>query len=127
MNDYLLDANYLLRFVLKDNLKQAQIVRDLFHQAKAGDITIYAPLLVFVESVFILKKLYKFGKKEIAENLKYIIDLSFLDIEKRLIIIDGLVLYTNYNISFVDALFVTEAKQSGKQLLTFDKKLKKLA
>lgn len=126
MKQYLIDTNFILRFLLKDNLKQAKIAYDYLTQAKDGHISIFVPLLVFVESVYILAKLYKFKKEKIVRKLTTIAELSYLGIEKRIILQGALNLYSSQNISFIDAVFCAQAKLEGKEFLTFDKRLKKL-
>lgn len=123
MKKYLVDTNFILRFLLKDNVKQARQARDFLHKAKQKTITIYVPLLAFVEVVFILTKLYKFSRVEVSEKLTYLAELPYLDIEKRELLIKALSRLGDLNVSFVDLLFYFEAKATGRQLFTFDKKL----
>lgn len=123
MKHYLADTNILLRYLLDDIPTQADIVEDFFRQAKIGKITITIPFLVFVELDFVLTKVYKFLKLQVIEKMKYIAEIGYLDIEKRNLILEVLYLYESSNLSFVDLLFYLEAKNTGKELLTFDRKL----
>lgn len=126
MKHYLADTNILLRFLLDDIPSQADIVEDFLCQAKIGKITITIPFLVFVELDFVLTKVYKFQKLQVIEKMKHIAEIGYLDIEKRDLILEVLNLYESSNLSFVDLLFYAEAKNTGKELLTFDKKLARL-
>ncbi len=126
MKHFLLDSNCILRYLLNDIPKQADIVEGYLKQCKKGNVTLYVPVLAFVESVFIMFKLYKLEKKDIVDRLSDFANIPFLEIENKMSLLSAFKLYSNYNVSFVDSLFLTEAKQTGKQLLTFDKKLKKL-
>ena len=126
MISYYLDTNAILRFLLSDNLAQAKEVRDIFHQAKKGFVSVYIPFLAFFESVFMLYNLYKFTRKEISAKLTNLINLLFLEIEKRELLLKALDLYPKLNVSFVDLTFLIEAHSTGKRLFTFDRKLKKL-
>ncbi|MBI3954628.1 hypothetical protein HY333_01145, partial [Candidatus Collierbacteria bacterium] len=51
-----------------------------------------------------------------------IAEQPFLDIERREVVIRALKLYEE-SISFVDAVYLSDAKQRGATPLTFDKKL----
>lgn len=124
MQQYLIDTNWILRYLLNDIPVQAQIVEDYFQKAKLGEITITVPMLVFVELDYALSKLYKFRKTNIIEKIGYILEQTYLEIENKLLIQEALKLYSRKNISFVDAIFCSQARLEGKKLLTFDKRLK---
>jgi len=126
MKKYLLDTNCLLRYLLNDIADQAEIVEKYFRQAKAETIVITVPLLVFVELDYALSKFYRLEKLFVADKMLLIAKMPYLDIEKREIILTALSLYINSNFDLIDLLFYSEAKTAGKELLTFDKKLKKL-
>lgn len=123
MKQYLIDTNYILRYLLNDNPKQADIVEIYLLKAKNNQLSITLPLFAFIECVFILIKLYKFEKKKVVEKLMNFAKLPYLEIEKRELIIEALSLFNKTTLGFVDIVFFLEAKMNGKQLLTFDNKL----
>lgn len=127
MVSYLIDTNVLLRFLLGDVKDQAEVAKDLFIKARRGEATITIPLLVYVETVFALIKLYRFPKNKVIEILTDIIDLPFIQIENRDLMREALIYYRDSPVGFVDALVAVQAKQKGMTLITFDKKLKKLS
>lgn len=124
---FLIDTNCILRYLLNDNIGQADQVQKYFIEAKHGKILITVPFLVFFECVFMLMKLYKMEKRNVVEKLTVLAGLSYLDVEKRNIVLQALSLFSTTNISFVDSVLLTEARLTGRKLLTFDSKLKKLA
>jgi predicted nucleic-acid-binding protein len=125
MNSYLCDTNFILRFLLKDVETQAKLVHSYFQKAKNGEIHLSIPHLVFVESDFALTEFYHFKKSTIIDILYSLVRLPYIDIEKKSILLAALHMYLQKNISLIDALFMSEAQETGKTLLTFDKKLKK--
>lgn len=127
MKEFLVDTNFILRYLLNDISSQVEIIQSYFLKAKKREVKITVPFIVFVELDFALSRWYKFDKTRIIETLFEFIKVPYLDIEKYSILLESLLVYSENSISFVDALFLTEARQTGKQLLTFDKKLKKLA
>ena len=126
MKAYCADTNFVLRYLLYDIKEQADTAENYFRKAKQKEISISIPLVVFVELVFALKKFYQFTKTEIVRKLGDIAGFQYLEVEKREVLIKALLRYKELNISFVDLLIYFEAVLSGKQLLTFDRKLKKL-
>lgn len=126
MKAYCVDTNFVLRYFLYDVKEQADTAENYFRKAKEKAISVYIPLVVFVELVFALKKFYKFTKTEIVRILGNLAEFQYLEVEKREVLINALLRYQELNISFVDLLIYFETVLTGKQLLTFDKKLKKL-
>ena len=126
MRQYLIDTNYLLRFLLRDIPAQSKIVRDYFIAAEKHEIQITVPLLVFVEIDFALRKLYSFKKEKVIKMMREIMDNISLSIEKKELLVGVLQFYSSKNISFVDAIFCYQARLENKELLTFDRKLQKM-
>lgn len=127
MKQYLIDSNYILRYLLNDIPSQADTVERYFRQAKNGSVLISVPILAFVECVYILLNLYKLSKLEVVEMLMKFVNIPYLEIEQRNLITKAFLIYKDISVSFVDTLFFIEAHESGRELLTFDKRLKKLA
>lgn len=127
MTNHLVDANIILRYLLGDVQSQAAIARSHFAEAKAGSVHLFVPLLVFIEIDFALTRYYKFNKQDVIQRLEVLAKTSYVEVEKRGIILHALLLYKEHTVSFVDTIFTAEAVSSGRQLLTFDKRLRKLA
>lgn len=126
MKEFLVDTNCVLRYLLKDIPSQSQQIRDYFVMAKEEKIKLFIPLLVFIELDFALINLYQFTKNEVVQRLVSLLNFPFLTIEKRDILLKSLILYNQVSLELVDIVLFFEAKLSGRELLTFDKKLKKL-
>ncbi len=127
MITYLVDTNLILRFLLNDNLKQAQTTRLLISNAQEGKCIYYLSILLFVEAVFVLMRLYGFSKKETSDALLAIVDFPSIVIEKKNIVRTALEWLPLTSVSFIDLLLAAEAKETVKTLVTFDKKLKHFA
>lgn len=121
-----LDTNALLRFMLNDIPQQAHATKKLFIEAKREKCIVYVSLLVFVEAVFVLSRLYKLDKKVICEKLAGIITLPFLEITERSLLLAGIKMYKDNTISFIDSLLLYDAKTHQTSLFSFDKALLKL-
>ena len=123
MKSYILDTNVFLRYLLADIPDQMAAAKYHFVQAKLGKISLTIPVLVFVEAVYTLTKFYGISKTEVVDKLRDVAQISYLNVEKRGILVNALEDYKTAPISFVDLLLFYEAKESNKELLTFDKKL----
>ena len=126
MKEYLLDTNCILRYFLRDNPSQAKIIVDYFLKAKKGEIRIALPFVVFIEVVYSLTKPYGWKKEIVVQYLFTFLNIPYIEIENRSIIMSALLVYRDHAISITDCIVAVEAQSSGKELLTFDKRLKRL-
>lgn len=127
MIHYILDTNALLRYLRNDIPQQADEVAQLFAKAKESTVVATIPVSVFLEAVFALSKVYGEPKESIGSQLFDIASSPVLDIEKRDIVKNALLLWKKEKVSFVDCLILAQVQREGKTLFTFDKRLQKLA
>jgi predicted nucleic-acid-binding protein len=117
----ILDANVILRFILKDISEQAVVARDLLENN-----TCVIPVEITAEVVYVLQKTYGLERKVIAEKISDIMAISEYLFEQNEIIAEALKVYVAAkSLSFVDCLLVGYSKVSGHEVFTFDKELKK--
>lgn len=113
---YLLDANAILRLVLKDNEEQYQIVKKIVFESYCT-----VPFEVICEIVFVLSGVYLVPRDKIAELLKIMI--NEINVEKDYILVRALEAYTSKpKLDFVDCLMFGYHCY-GYEVLTFDKRL----
>lgn len=103
MEDFFVDTNIFLRFLLKDDRKKAERCKKLFEKAKKGKIQLFTSDLVIAEVVWTLESFYKLSKKEVSENVKRLLTLKNLGIPCASLLIEALVIYEEKNIDFIDA------------------------
>ena len=123
MKSYLLDTNVFLRYLLADIPDQMAAAKYHFVQAKLGKISLTIPVFVFVEAVYTLTKFYGISKTDVVDKLRDVAQISYLNVEKRNILVLALTDYKTTSVSFIELLLFYEAKENDKELLTFDKKL----
>lgn len=126
MTTYSIDTNVILRYLRRDNIRQTEKALFLFREAKQRKCLCYLSVFLFVEAVSVLVKLYRVSKKEVSETLLSLVDLPYLVIEKKDVVRTALEWFPSTSVSFIDLLLAVEAKQTGKTLVTFDKKLKRV-
>lgn len=111
----IIDANIILRYILKDNDNDFEIAKSEILKGAATDITILA------EVVYVLKGVYKIPREEITETL---IALSEeIEYEDNDIIIETLLNYKDKSLDFVDCYLIARNKMLQDEVITFDKKL----
>lgn len=127
MKIYFADTNFFLRFLLQDNLTQAQKVEDYLDLAKKEKIKIVYLVAVIIEMEVVLRKVYHQQKVYIAEQLLTLVQTPYLIIEDRGILIKTFELFKKYNLDLLDLLLLERAKSDKAEVLTFDKKLTALS
>ena len=114
----LLDANYVLRFLLRDNEEMYQIVRGLISQEVC-----HIDNEVLVEVVFVLIKVYDVSRHTIRTSLGKTVALTNIRVEDEAVILRALEIFDERNLDIVDAILC--AKSTVHDVRTFDKKLNK--
>ena len=118
------DTNILVRIFVNDESDHNQIEKA--RQTVKNHGRIYVSHIVLVETVWVLKSLYSFPKKQIVETLEHLVNNQAFVLESETLCRDALILYCGTNLSFSDAMIFVNSRQKGYSLLTFDKKLLKL-
>ena len=113
-----LDANYILRFLVKDNDKMYEIAKEAI---KNNDCFIDNEVLA--EVVFVLIKVYNTSKSDIKDTLVRFLSFENIVLHNKPTIIKALELFEEKNIDFVDAILCAKSKKY--EIKTFDKKLNK--
>ena len=114
----LLDANVLLRYILNDNEEMSRIASELI------DGTVYTVPEVLAEVAYVLAKVYKANRADIATFLSAIV--NDVDVEPAHVVEKAIEVYRDNNLDFVDCMLVAYNKVEGTKVFTFDKKMNKL-
>lgn len=114
----MLDANYILRFLLKDNEQMYEISKECI---KNNDCMIENEVLA--EVVFVLLKVYEVKKTDIKNSLVDFISFENIIMNHKDDIIDSLRVFSDKNLDFVDSILCVKSKKY--EIKTFDKKLNK--
>ena len=124
---YVADTNILLRYVLQDNLRQFKKVNAYFQKAKSGKIEIIFLREVVIEAEYALRRIYGIPKEDIIKALIQFISIPYLTFENRIVLLESLLLYQQYNIDLIDLIVHVTAEKEHAQVLSFDQDFKKLA
>lgn len=119
----LLDANLILRFLLKDHPSQSQAAKRVL---ESKNETLLLQDLAVAEVVWVLTSVYKLSKEDIAEKIYHFLSLNSIFSNKSLLI-RALYFYRNFNISFVDAYLAAYAEEKKLEgIYSFDKGFDKI-
>lgn len=118
-NKYLLDANAVLRFLLRDNEEQFIYVRKLTRVKRC-----YVTLEVMAEVCYVLEGLYQASREDIINSFRKLnndVVILYADVLLR-----ALEIFDKApKLDFVDCLLYGYKKEKGINIITFDKKLQK--
>ncbi len=118
-NSCMLDANAVLRFLLKDIDEQFQQVRTIIRTKKC-----YVTLEVLAEVCYVLEGVYQVSREDVARNFRKLNnDVSILNAD---VLLRALEIYdTMPKLDFVDCILYGYNRERSIEIITFDKKLKK--
>ena len=118
-----LDTNVLIRFLVRDDVRQAETVYKIFKQAETKKETFYVPLLIVLEIIWVLESVYKITRHDIIDSLNDLVLMPILDFESQPAIMNFISSARNNKTDLSDLLIAHAAKFSGCEcVLTFDKR-----
>jgi predicted nucleic-acid-binding protein len=121
-----IDTNVLVRFLVNDDISQARQVRQYFNTAEKQRETIFVPLLVVAETIWVLESAYEIEREAIISVLNDLALLPILEFENREAIQSAMSSAKHNRLDLADLLIAEIALHSGCQsVLTFDKKAAK--
>ncbi len=122
-----LDTNVLVRFLVKDDKRQAEAVYRIFKQAEIDKDLFFIPLLVVLETLWVLDAVYQISKSEILNAIDDLLSMPILKFERQSAVRNFLLRARDNNVDLADILIASSARLSGcEKVLTFDKKASNL-
>ena len=123
-----LDTNVLLRFLVKDDDRQAERSARAIRHAVSRREPIVVSAIVLVETVWVLSSSYKYSRAEIGGTLAEILDADGFEIPDRDAVRAAVEEYRTTKADFADCLIGRLNQRAGcRDTLTFDRRLKPLA
>jgi predicted nucleic-acid-binding protein len=77
-----LDTNVVVRFLVADDVRQAQRVRQLLEDAEKKGEAFFVPQAVQLETLWVLSSVYAYGREEILKTLEALTQMPVLTFEK---------------------------------------------
>lgn len=122
----LIDANVILRYLLRDDEASFKKASSLLEKAKVGEETVVIPESVLAECVYVLLKIYKVERQIIAEKLKGLFSYKGVVNSDKKDLIDSITLFGQTQLSVVDCILCAKSINNRMPLFTFDEELKKI-
>ena len=123
-----LDTNVLVRFLVKDDALQAQQVYKLFKQAENHQQRLFVPILVVLETIWVLQAVYGVDDQDILAVLNDLLLIPVLLFETQPVLHTFIAAATGNNSDLADLLIAYSARGLHcESVLTFDKKAAKFA
>ncbi|MBK6618982.1 MAG: hypothetical protein RI993_1696 [Pseudomonadota bacterium] len=118
-----LDTNVLIRFLVKDDAQQAQVVYQRFKQAEMNQVVLFVPLLVVLESIWVLQSVYAIADEAIVSALNELMQMPVLSFEAPAVIQGFITSGKETKFDLSDILIAHSARFSNcNGVYTFDKK-----
>jgi predicted nucleic acid-binding protein len=121
----IVDTNIILRLILADEPKLSLQARAIFDRAETGQVEIYIDEIAIAEIVWVLSSFYRQPKQDIVRHLKDMISQTWIVNPRKKLVLAALDLFSETNLSYIDAWILSVSKQRKIELKTFDKKLGK--
>lgn len=118
-----LDTNILVRFLVRDDEKQARLVYARFKEAESSRESLFVPLLVVLETIWVLESAYDKKREEILGALQDLKNMPILEFENDAVVQKLLTEGKKGNTDLADLMIAFAAQALGcSKAITFDKK-----
>jgi predicted nucleic-acid-binding protein len=122
-----LDTNVLVRYVLRDDMQQAEVVDKLIEKCITEHIQIMISLLTLQETEWVLRACAKIEKAPIISLFKTLLESADVLTESEEILEEALLHFENSNADFSDCLMVAQYRHMAcDYMVTFDNKAAKI-
>ncbi|MFC3415937.1 PIN domain-containing protein [Algoriphagus hitonicola] len=118
----LIDANYILRYLLRDNNRQFLLSKEVIENQE-----ILLTDFILAEVVYVLEKVFSIPRDVIKSTLENLVRYQNLKMVNKSTILESLKIYSKNRIDFADSLLIAYHNSSATtKLHTFYKKILKI-
>lgn len=119
-----IDTNVLVRFLVRDDEQQADVVYRRFKRVEANKEGFFVPLLVVLETVWILESVYEASRQEIVDCIGELLLMPVLQFETPAALQGFMTSARETALGLSDLLIAHAARRSGcESIITFDKRV----
>ena len=123
-----LDTNILIRFLVKDDERQAEAVYGLFKRAEFEKESFFVPLPVVLETIWVLESVYDVSPNDILDAFRELLSMPLLKFESQPAVQAFASFAKDHSLDLSDLLIAQSAHYSGcEKVLTLDKQAAKSA
>jgi predicted nucleic-acid-binding protein len=120
-----LDANIIIRFLVRDDERKAEHVKELFLLLEAGKISAETDMIVIAEIVWVLSSFYKLDRETIAEYISLFLATKYLVVKEKPLVQKAIELYKKVNVDFIDCFVAVTANKRKAVVCSYDKDFNK--
>jgi predicted nucleic-acid-binding protein len=122
-----LDTNVLVRFLLRDDARQAKAAKAAIDDALAAGTPLFLSLLVVLEAEWVLRACAGLEKAAIVSVFKQLLESRDLNFEDEEALEEALYRYEDSKAEFADCLLISRYLRLGcSSMLTFDARAARL-
>jgi predicted nucleic acid-binding protein len=122
----LIDANVILRYLLRDDEELFGKAFEILEKVKIGQETVIIPESVLAEVVYVLLKIYEVTREVIVEKLQGLLSYRGVINPDKVDLAEAFRMFGSTKLSFVDCVLCAKAISHRMELFTFDGDLKKV-
>jgi predicted nucleic-acid-binding protein len=122
-----LDTNILVRYIMQDDVAQANKATSLIESFKKGRLG-YFTNITLVEVIWVLESCYELKKQDIVRVIEGLLKAREIKKENSELLWRALKLFKELNVDYSDCLISVISSSDGcTETFTFDKKASKLS
>ena len=122
-----LDTNVLIRFLLRDDPKQAEQASKAIEDVLSDGNPVVVSLLTMMETEWVLRSCAKLEKTVVINAFRMLLESRDLRIEQEEVLEEAVYLYEGNKADFADCLMAARYQRLGcSAMLTFDQKAARL-
>lgn len=126
MHKGIIDTSLLLRFLTRDSTEKREKFKRLMREAVNRKALLLIPLIVIIELVYVLEKIYRLPRWEVREKVESLVTLPAIEMESEKTLLEALRIYTEEELKFGDAMILAQSRVSGiMPVYTFDHDFKR--
>ena len=119
-----LDTNVIVRLLVNDDKAQALRAKSILEKAEVESERYFLPLLVILETVWVLSAVYQLSRSQILDALEMLTQMPVLKLERHEAVLELVRIGRSGNADLPDVLIGLSAKNQGcETTLTFEKNL----
>ena len=122
-----IDTNFLVRYLVRDDLKQFQRVEQILSQMLESQEVCLVNHVVLCETVWVLQSIYGYERFRLVETLEFLLNSQPFEFENRAIVEQALEDFQHSRADFSDCLLNQINKTIGcTETYTFDRATERL-
>lgn len=121
MNEYLVDANVLVRFLVQDDPRQGAAATALFEKAERREVVLHLDGLAVAESVYVLTGRYGRSRTEVVSVVLAVIQNAGVETADADVVTDALRRFAALNVDFSDAWLAARGARLRLPVASFDR------